>query len=218
MSSKICKAILDLRPDDWEGTYNQGNTFLTHLYVENVIYATPIIAKDDFTKMVEDAGKAITDANKGDDTEKAIREDLCRELHYAMGKKLIPYINGLWIGNLTNLEKSGAKVSADSSPVPPPDQPVINRIGRGPIAGSVKISLVRGVNSTLKRRSRTLYRVFMFEKEDDVKGTEVGSTYNSNKLYGYEVPESVNRYFSVQAQNSGGYSLLASKVKYYLLT
>ena len=218
MSTKICKAILDLRPDDWDGIHNQGEVFLSHLYVETILYPTPIIAEVDFKALVTAAGEALTEAIKGDDADKALREETGEKLYTAMGQKLIPYINGLWSGNKVNLEKSGAKVSADPSPVPPPDTPTIKKIVPGPEPASVKVCLIRGINSTLKKRSRTLYRVFMFEKEDDAKGVEVGSSYNSNKLYGYDIPLSVYRYYGVSAQNSGGTSPLSSKTKFYLST
>lgn len=216
MSSKICKAILDLSPNDWNGVHTQGETFLSHLYVETTLYPSPVVTEADFKILVKDAGDAILAAEKGDDVAKANRLATCIILHTAMQDKLISYINSLWKGNRVNLEKSGAKISAEPTPVPPPDQPVIKKIEHGPVFGSVKIYLVRGVNSTLKKRSRTLYRIFMFEKEEDIKGVEIGSTYNSNKLYGYEVPVSEYRYFSVVAQNSGGSSLLASKVRFFL--
>jgi hypothetical protein len=216
MSSKIAKAILDLSPTDWKGILTQGKLFLSHLYVETTLYPTPIIAEADFKPLVENADKAMVAAENGGDIEMANREEMCGKLLEAMGQKLIPYINGLWAGNRTNLEKSGAKVSALPSPVPPPDQPVIKKIVRGPEAGSVKIYLVRGVNSSLKKRSRTEYRIFMFEKEEDTKGIEIGDTTNSTKLIGYDVPESVYRYFSVRAKNTGGSSLLASKVRFFL--
>lgn len=116
-----------------------------------------------------------------------------------------------------NLEKSGAKISAERSKVPPPDQPIISKIVNGPESGSIKIYLVRGKKSADKKRSKKQYFIFMFEKEDDVKGVEVGKSWDSRYLYGYDIPFSVYRYFGVRAENSGGSSLLSSKVKYYLL-
>jgi hypothetical protein len=135
-----------------------------------------------------------------------------------MSEKLIPYINGLYAGNRPSLEASGAPSGAEPSPVPAPDQPTISKVVAGPEPHSVKICLVRGVNSSLKKRSRSLYRIIMFEKEDDAKGVEIGSSTNSRKLIGYDVPENVTRYYAVVAQNTGGSSPLSSKVKFYILS
>jgi hypothetical protein len=217
MADYLVKAILDLDRDDHDGIYNQGGVFLEGLYKETTIYVTPIIAKDEFTLLVTDMGNAKIAAEGGSDVDKAVLLECSDKLFNAMSDKLIPYINSLWKGNRVNIEKSGAKVSAEPSKVPPPDQPVISRIVRGPESGSIKIYLVRGVKSSVKKRSKKLYRIFMFEKEDDVNGIEIGSTFDSRKLIGYDVPASVYRYFGVRAENSGGSSLLSSKVKFFLL-
>lgn len=217
MADDNCKAILDLKNDDHEGVYLQGTVFLAKLYVETTLYPSPIVPEVDFKALVKDCGDCNTAAEKGGDAEIAAQIAATLSLHKAMGKKLIPYINSLWEGNRLNLEKSGAKISAERSKVPPPEQPVISRIVRGPEAGSIKIYLVRGVNSSQKKRSKKQYRIFMFEKDDDTKGTDIGGSWDSRYLIGYGVPESVYRYFSVRVENSGGSSLLASKVRFFLL-
>jgi hypothetical protein len=217
MADNAIKAILDLLETDHDGIYNQGGVFLEKLYKETILYATPIIDKDAFTKLVEDMGKAKVAAEGGSDVDKATLLECSGKLFRAMGDKLIPYINSLWKGNRVNIEKSGAKLSAERSKVPPPDQPVINRIVRGPESGSIKIYLVRGTKSSQKKRSKKEYRIYMFVNENDATGTEIGNTFDSRKLIGYGVPESVYRFFSVRAENSNGSSLLASKVKYFLL-
>jgi hypothetical protein len=211
-----CKAILDLKNDDHEGVYLQGTVFVAKLYLETILYPSPIIPELDFKVLVKNSGDCNTAAEKGGDVEIAAQIAATITLHKAMGDKLIPYINSLWKGNRVNLEKSGAKISAERSKVPPPETPVISRVVRGPVTGSIKIYLMRGVKSSQKKRSKKQYRIFMFEKEDDTKGIEIGSAFDSRKLIGYDVPESVYRYFSVRAENSGGSSLLASKVRFFL--
>ncbi len=217
MSDENCKAILDLLPTDFDGVYKQGGVFINTLYVETTLYATPIITEADFKPLVKDLGDANLAVANGGDVEKAIQMAASIKLHKAMGDKLIPYINSLWKGNRVNLEKSGAKISAEPKKVPPPDQPIIDRIVKGPVAGSLKVYLVRGKKSTLKKRSKKHYRIFMFEKEEDIKGVEVGDTFDSRTLFAYDVPASVYRFYAVRAENSGGSSLLSSKVKYFLL-
>jgi hypothetical protein len=218
MATKIVTAILSLSVNDFDGIYKQGNRFLDQLYSETTLYPTPPVIQADFKAQVDAVGVAITDAAGRGKTEMDNRKDSCKALHKVMGKKLIPYINLCWAGNLINLDKSGAKTSAEPTPVPAPDQPNISTIVRGPDPGSVKIKLVRGVNSSLKKRSKTEYRIFMFEKEEDTKGTEIGSSSNSYKLIGYDVPENAARYFGVISKNTGGFSPLSSKVKFYLLS
>jgi hypothetical protein len=215
--SDTCKAILDLLPTDFDGVYKQGTVFLAKMYLETTLYATPIIAEVDFKPLVKDLGDANIAAENGGEVELAVQMACSVKLHKAMGKKLIPYINSLWEDNRVNLEKSGAKISAERSKVPPPEQPIISKIEAYNEAGSVKIYLVRGKQSTNKKRSKKQYRIFMFEKEDDAKGTEIGSSFDSRYLYGYEVPTAVYRFFAVRAENSGGSSLLSTKVKFYLL-
>jgi hypothetical protein len=210
-------AILDLLATDCDGNLKQGNVFLTKLYQETVLYPTPTVTLTIFKGYVQDSADAITAAEKGGDVEIATRTQTTLTLHNAMSDKLIPYINSMWKGNRVNLEKSGAKISAVPSKVPPPDQPVIKKIVAGTEEGSVKIFLVRGIKSTDKKRSKKQYRIIMFENENDVKGVEVGSSWDSRKLYAYGVPYSVYRYFGVRAENSGGSSLLSIKGKYFLL-
>jgi len=218
MSAKTCKAILDLLPTDYYGIIRQAVRFKDGLYMEATLYASPPITQTDFKDQYVISDQAATAAIEGGKHERSVRNTECAKLLEMMSGKLIPYINSLYTGNRPALEKSGARTSAEPSPVPPPEQPNISRVARGPEVNSVKVSLVRGVKSTLKKRSRTLYRIFMFEKEDDAKGIEIGSSSNSHKLYGFDVPENVNRYYAVMAQNTGGVSPLSSKVKYYLLS
>jgi hypothetical protein len=217
MADYLVKAILDLDRDDDDGIFNQGEVFLDKLYKETTIYVTPIIPKDEFTLLVTDMGNAKVAAEGGSDVDKAVLLECSDKLFNAMSDKLIPYINSLWKGNRVNIEKSGAKVSAEPSKVPPPDQPVISRIVRGPQSGSIKIYLVRGVKSSQKKRSKKEYHIYMFVNENDAVGTEIGSSWDSRYLFGYGVPESVYRYFGVRAENSNGSSLLSSKVKFFLL-
>jgi hypothetical protein len=217
MSEKIPKAVLDLEPNDWDGINNQGRRFLDGLYNRVDLYAEPPIKQIDFKALVETSEAATTAAIEGSKHDRTVRKTESRKLYNAMGLQLIPYINTLYSGNRTNLEASGAKTSVDPSPVPRPDTPQISRVVKGPDPNTVKIYLVRGVNSGLKRRSKTEYRIFMFEKEEDLEGKDVGSSFNSNNLIGRGIPYNVYKFFAVKAYNTGGASELSSKVKYFLL-
>jgi hypothetical protein len=217
MADYVCKAILDLDENDHDGILDQGDVFLLRLYTELVLYPTPVIPKDEFTLLVDNMRTAKTEAEGGSDVQKSTLLACSSNLFDAMSDKLIPYINSLWKGNRVNIEKSGAKVSAEPSMVPPPDQPVISRIVRGPQPGSIKVYLVRGVKSSQKKRSKKEYHIYMFVNENDTVGIEVGTSWDSRYLFGYGVPESVYRYFAVRAENSNGSSLLSSKVRFFLL-
>jgi hypothetical protein len=217
MSDKISKAILDLKANDWDGINNQGRRFLEGMYKRIDIYPTPPIAKDAFTLLVETSEAATTAAIEGSKHDRTERKTEGTILYKAMSLQLIPYINTLWSGNRSNLEASGAKTSVFPSPVPRPDPPQISRVAKGPEPNTVKVYLVRGVNSGLKKRSRTEYRIFMFVNEDDLEGKDVGSSFNSTKLFGSGIPNNVIRYYGVIAKNSGGTSDLSSKAKFYLL-
>ena len=50
-----------------------------------------------------------------------------------------------------------------------------------------------------------------------MKLTCVTTSFDSRMLFAYDVPTSVFRFFAVRAENSGGSSLLSSKVKFFLL-
>jgi hypothetical protein len=217
MSQKISKAVLDLEPNDWDGINNQGRRFLEGLYKQAILYPTPPIAVDDFTARVEASEAATTAAIEGSKHDRTVRKTAAKALYDAMALQLIPYINIKWSGNRSNLEASGAKTSTDPSPVPSPNTPQISRVAKGPDPNMVKIYLVRGVNSELKKRAKIEYTIFMFVNEDDPEGKEVGSSFNSNKLFGKGIPNSVYRYFAVQAKNTGGTSDLSSKYKFFLL-
>jgi hypothetical protein len=167
MAKKICKAILDLSPNDFNGINDQAKLFLDGLYTETTLYATPPVTLTEFKDQYDKSYKATVAAIEGGKHERSIRDKECAMTHWMMGEKLIPYINGLYVDNRPLLEKSGAKTSSDPTPVPPPNPPNISRLENGPEPKSVKVFLVRGVKSNLKKRSRILYRIFMFEKEED---------------------------------------------------
>ena len=217
MGTKICKAIMDVDPTDYDGINNLGKRLLEYLYKELTLYAVPPITQADFKVQLDKSELATSNAIEGSKLDKSIRNEEGGVLYGMMNGKLLPYVNGLYMGNRPNLEKSGFKTSSDPTPVPPPDQPVISRLVRGPEAATVKVYLVRGVNSELKKRSKKLYHLMMFEREEDMVGKEVGKSFDSRNLIGYGVPEGAYRFFAVYAENSGGVSILSSKVKFYLI-
>ena len=217
MATKICKAVLNLDPNDWDGINKQGEKFLDNLYVHPAEYPDPPITEEEFKAQVTTSKQDTVAAVEGSKHDRSNREAEGTKLYDMMSYKLIPYINTLYIGNRTKIELSGAKTSVDPTPVPRPDAPIIKKIIKGPEPNTVQIKLVRGINPELKRRSRIENRIFMFEKEDDAVGEEVGCSFNSNKLIGHNIPENVARYYLVIAYNTGGVSDPSDKVKFYLM-
>jgi hypothetical protein len=216
MAKRVCVAILGLRNTDYDDIVKQAGVFLEKFYQEIVLYPNPLIPEIEFREQYEKARKASTAAVKGSSSDKATHKQECAILYKWMQDKLIEYINSLYAGNRPLLERSGAKIKSDPTPVPPPDQPIIKRIERGPEPNSVKIFLVRGINSKQKRRSRLCYFILMYKDMEVRTGIEVGSSWSSINLIGYDVPDNEYLYFAVRASNSSGSSLPSSRVKYFL--
>jgi hypothetical protein len=216
MASRKCKAYLGLAVTDFQGIINMANRFLDFLYKETILFVDPIISKADFALQTKLAAEATQYAIRGSIKDRSKRNTECKILHRMMTQKLLPYINRLYAGNRPYIERSGAKCTGDPSPVPPPDTPIIMKIEKGTLPNSVKIFLVRGINSKQKRRSRIFYRIIMFENEEATKGLEVGATYNSTELIGKDIPILVYRYYAVKASNSNGSSLPSKKERFFL--
>lgn len=160
--------------------------------------------------------EATAAAKSGDPLDITLRDNASKKVYDTLKVMFLTYLNSKFPGNKAALQQAGANVSADPTPVPPPDQPKISKIVCGTQDGSIKVSLVRGENSKFKERAITEYRVFLFAKPDDTTGKEIGDSTDSRFLYGYGVPYDTLVWISVRAKNSGGASLLASKVKYFL--
>jgi hypothetical protein len=216
MASKICKAYLGLRSTDYNGINNQANLFLDNFYKESEIYPQPPKSEAFFRAQYQRSKDATIAAIKGSSADKALRNQECAATYWIMEQELIPYINSLYSGNRTLLERSGAKVTDDPCPVPPPDRPIILKVVKGPEPNTIKIFPVRGINSKQKRRARIRYRIFMFLNEDDPVGKEIGSTFSSIDLIGRDVPFDVYHYFAINGMNTGGTSPLSEKVRFLL--
>jgi hypothetical protein len=216
MASRKCKAYLGLAATDFQGIIIMANRFLDFLYKETILFVDPIISKTDFALQIKLASDAVQYAIRGSIKDRSKRNAECKILHRMMTQKLLPYINRLYAGNCPYIERSGAKCTGDPTPVLPPDTPIIMKIEKGTLPNSVKVFLVRGINSKQKRRSRIFYRIFMFENESDTKRLEVGSTYNSTDLIGKDIPTMVYRYYAVAASNSNGSSLPSKRERFFL--
>jgi hypothetical protein len=216
MASKFCVAIMGVKVNDHVGINQSGHNYLDGMYKLPLIYTEIPVPVDEFKAMVVASDEATAAAEKGDASAIVVRNNLSKKVYTTIKIMFLPYLNEHFPGDRAAIEKAGANVSAEPTPVPPPDQPIISKITRGPVAGSIKVGLVRGKNKKLKTRSKTEYRVFMFAKPDDKIGKEIGDATDSRKLYGFDVTEDVYVWISVRAKNSGGSSLLASKVRYFL--
>jgi hypothetical protein len=216
MGARRCKAVLDLRLSDFDGINNQGKLFLDHFYKETILYPHPYVSEADFRAQWRKSLEATAAAIEGSKLERTVRNTESRKLHAMMSGKVIPNINSLYSGNREKIEKAGAKVSSDPSPVPPPDQPIIQRIERGPEPNTIKVYLVRGINSKQKRRSRIAYHIFMYQHIDDMEDRNIGSTYSSINLIGKGVPYEEFFYISVEAKNANGTSPPAERVRFWL--
>jgi hypothetical protein len=218
MGARLCKAVLDLRLSDFDGINNQGKLFLDHFFKETILYPHPYVSESDFRAQWIRSLEATAAAMGGSKLQRSIRNSESRKLHAMMSGKVLPYINSLYRGKREKIEKAGAKVSADPSPVPAPDQPIIKKIERGPEPNTIKVYLVRGINSKQKRRSRMIYRIYMYQHIDDIESKEIGSTYSSINLVGEDVPYDAYFYISVEAKNANGTSPLAEKVRFWMST
>jgi hypothetical protein len=216
MASKFCVAIMGVKVSDHDGINKSGHNYLDGMYKLPLIYTDIPLDVDAFRAMVTASEEATAAAEKGDPLAIVLRNKLSKTVYSTIKVKFLPYLNDKFPGDRPAIEKAGANTSAEPTPVPPPDQPIISKIVNGPVAGSIKVKLVRGKNSKLKRRSTTDYRIFMFAKPDDKMGKEIGDATDSRYLYGYDVTLDVYVWISVRAKNSGGSSLLASKVRYFL--
>jgi hypothetical protein len=216
MGARLCKAVLDLAVTDFDGINKQARLFLDNLYKEKVLYPDPWVSEKDFSEQAVRSAEATVAAIGAGKKERAKRNMECRKTHWLMANKLILYINSLYKGDRVKIEKSGAKISADYSPVPPPDKPIIKEVKRGPLPNTVKIYLCRGINSKQKRRSRISYRIFMHLNTDDIQGTEVGTTYSSTNLIGEKIPYDTYLYYSVVASSSNGSSSPSEMVRFWL--
>ncbi len=193
-----------------------GNNILAGFYGNPLVFTNVPISENEFKLLVTTSVDATAAAKKRVPYLITLRNDASKKLYTCIKVKILTYLNERFPGEKATFELAGVNVSAEPSPVPPPDQPKISKIKRGSEAGSIKVILVRGENSKLKARSRTEYHVFMFAKPDDKTGKEIGDNTDSRFLYGYDVPEDTTVWIAVRAKNSGGSSLISDKKKFTL--
>ncbi len=209
-------AIVGLKVTDHDGINKSGHNYLDGMYALPLVYDDPPMEEAEYKALVLTSDDLTAKAKKGDTLSKTKRNDASKKVFDVIKFKFCPYLNNKFPGNKAMFEQAGANVSAEPVPVPPPDQPIISKIVRGPEEGSIKVNLVRGKNSKLKKRSTTEYIVYLFAKPDDKTGKEIGDSTDSRKLYGYGVTADVYVWIAVRAKNSGGSSLLSEKTKFFL--
>ncbi len=216
MASRVSTAVLGIIETDYNGINRQAAVFLDKLYKETEIYPDPRRTEAFFRAQYERSLAATAAAKGGRGIDYATRNTECAKTYRLMQDEIIPYINSLYAGNRAYLERSGAKIKSDPTPVPPPDQPVILRIVKSTEPNTAKVYLVRGINSKQKRRSRIFYRILMYPDAEVLKGEEIGSTWSSINLIGQNIPVDEYVYISVIAMNSGGSSLPSERRKFFL--
>ncbi len=201
---------------DYDGINALGQNILDGAYKSPLVFADMPVTENVFKDLVTTSFNATAAAKHGGTLAITLRNNASKKLYNCIKIKILAYLNDKFAGEKAMFELAGTNVSADPTPVPPPDQPKISKVVRGSESGTVKVVLVRGKNSKLKKRSRTDYRVFMFAKPDDKTGKEIGDSTDSRFLFGYDVPEDTYVWIAVRAKNSGGSSLMSDKVKFFL--
>lgn len=207
---------MGVKVKDYDGINHYGHSFLDGMYKLPLVYTDLPMEESEFRALVVASEEATAAAKTGDPLAITNRNKASKKVYDTIKVKFLTYLNSNFPGDRAAFLQAGAHVSADPTPVPPPDQPQISKVVRGTEEGSIKVILVRGTNSKLKERSTTEYIVFLFAKPDDKEGKDIGDSTDSRFLYGYGVPYDTFVWISVRAKNSGGASLLASKVKYFL--
>ena len=126
-------------------------------------------------------------------------------LFTALGKLLL-YANGLYKGNKTNLEAAGFDTSADPSPHPVPDAPVIKTIINGPLAHTAKIMLAKVTSILNKKKESVTYIVQMNTVNSAVGMTTVLTIKNQRKLVIPGLTRGKEIFFQISKSNAAGES------------
>jgi len=217
MAKKVYTAIMGFPSWKYEETINLGGSIYNNIYNTYAdSFPNPTIEesvfKEQYKICLEAQAKAIFSGSK---LEITYRNEQVKIFYYMMSDDLKPYVNRLYKGDKTNLERSAFHISkrpaARSIPCTPSGKRVIN----GPYPNSVKIMLNKLEWPKGQGREVLFFFVYMTSDPDSTDNLKmVCKTFNSQELIVENVPRGVDMYYYVTAQNTAGESELSQRIKY----
>ena len=217
MAAKVFMAITGCSKGEHQKIINLGGALLTNLYDEyDDKFTTPKITKTDFKAqydiLVAANAKAILTGAKLDITDRDNQSDIFYDM---INDQMKPYINGLYKGNKTNLEKSGMPVSKEPAPHVALDALSVKKAVKGKETNTVKFYLNKLVWPKDQLPESLIFFVYVTtdpDKTDDLK--LVCKTTSSRKLIAPNDKVGVYLYYYLTAQNSAGESPLSERVRF----
>jgi len=207
MAQRKAKAKMGCSKKQYQKVVDRGKKVSEGLYENDVLYAEPPIVKDDFNKQQAKASDAQAVVKGGSIIDTDNRDTQVGLLYDWMNDKLLLYVNGLWMGNRTNLLASGFEVTGDTQPHEVPAPRVINRMERGVLPFSAKIYLAKTTGDAKNKKERLTYFVWMrYVDEDDKLYRVVLTTTSKFKLLVSGLVKGREAIFYVTCRNNAGES------------
>jgi hypothetical protein len=203
--------------DDYEAINELGTRVYDTLYANPLIYPNPPKTNVQLKTVLDLSIDAQSNVKGGGKQATTRRNNRSKVLHDMLEQEILTYVNGLWRGNKENLELSGFPVSKEPEPHGVPETPVIKRIEKGPVPGSVKIILEPRSGSDIQKKERLMY--FVYKGTDPINSTtdeQVLTTSNSKAIIITGVQRAVDYFYTLFAHNGKNGSELATKVRFML--
>jgi hypothetical protein len=216
MATRVCIAVMNLAYTDFDGINKAAENMLNGLYVENVLYPNPKVAKIDFEAKYQESLTATADAQDGGKKAINTRKVRSSELYDMMMDQNIPYINGLYKGDREKLLKSGAQVSDEPVPHGLMEPLVIKYIMKGPVPNSVKLILEPMAGDKKLKKGKLTFTVYVYPTAESTTPRVGCVATSSRKLIVTGVDLMTPFYYGVTVLNAAGPNELSSKVKFVL--
>jgi hypothetical protein len=216
MTLKVALAVMHCLKTQPQKVIDLAIKLLAYLYVNILEYATPPISKVNFEKQKNAASDAQGKVKDGSVTDTSKRDDEVETLHDMMKLQILPYVNGLYRGDRSNLLLSGYDVADESMPHPVPDAPIIKSIVRGKLPHSAKINLEKTKNPLGKKREKLTYFVLRADADGPDENFKLVLTTTSmfKLVVTHLTPDKLN-VFKVYVSNATGSSENCGSVKFY---
>ena len=219
MATKVYVAIIGCSKEEYEVINTVAQSVNDNLYgTWKSLFVDPPVEADAFLeqkdKSVAAQSKAVEFGGKLDISD---RNDQSGLLFDMLNVELKPYVNKLYRGNKTNLEKSGLRVSKEPLPHARPFAPSCKSVKNGLEANTVKFYLNKLVFPPGQGSERLTFMVYMATDPESLENVkEVCKTTNSRKLIAKNVTRGVDRYYYLTAINAAGESDYSERIKYMM--
>ncbi len=187
-----------------------GRCMISGVYVFTDLYVDTPYTLAEFTAKVVRAEIAESKTDGGGKAETIERDLAVADLFSAIEYDMIPYGNGLFRGNETNLRKGGFTISSEPAAQDVPDTLVIKEVVKGVTEGTYRVKLRKAEIASQGKNNNLTYYIYSIDPANPNNKTLILIATNRFKLILTTLVYGTAVKLAISARNRRGFSVLST--------